>query len=224
MGENPTVRVFLAILMGCLGASAFSQVSIFNSPNAAGNTAARNSWLAASSILSPDVLEDFEGYTVGSSQNGAPLVGGLTITDLTAPAYATVQSAGSFFGGSLPVGKGLALKENHTLRFDFTAPTAYVGMLTFDDSGSDVRVYLEDSSFVDFNNLDVAGSSGANAEFLGFFSAGPKIVRLDYHGTGGDGEWGIDNVEFAAVPEPGLLLAAGAGAALFFRRRRQKGA
>lgn len=216
------MRVFLAVLMGCIGAGALAQVSIFNSPNAAGNTAARNSWLAASSILSPDFLEDFEGYSVGSSQNALPLIGGLTITDLTAPAYATVQTSGSFFGGSLPVGKGLALKENHTLRFDFAAPTAYFGMLTLDDGGSDVRVYLEDSTWVDFTNLDTAGSSGANAEFLGFFSAGPKIVRLDYFSSGGDGEWGVDNVEFAAVPEPGLLLAAGAGAALFLNRRRKK--
>lgn len=216
------MRVFLAVLMGCIGAGALAQVSIFNSPNAAGNTAARNSWLAASSILSPDFLEDFEGNSVGSSQNALPLIGGLTITDLTAPAYATVQTSGSFFGGSLPVGKGLALKENHTLRFDFAAPTAYFGMLTLDDGGSDVRVYLEDSTWVDFTNLDTAGSSGANAEFLGFFSAGPKIVRLDYFSSGGDGEWGVDNVEFAAVPEPGLLLAAGAGAALFLNRRRKK--
>lgn len=182
----------------------------------------RNAWLAASGILSPDYLENFESYAVGSSLSGSPLIGGLTMTDLTSPATATVQTSASFFGGSLPVGKGLALKEDHTIRFDFLTPTSYLGMLTLDDGGSDVRVYLEDSTWVDFNNLDTAGSSGANAEFLGFFSNGPKIIRLDYFSEGGDGEWGVDNVEFAAVPEPGLLLAAGAGAALIMRRRRKQ--
>lgn len=221
-GRNTRVRVPFILVFGCLASASLAQVSIFNSANAAGNTAARNAWLAAAGILAPDLTEDFESFSLGTNLSGALLTGGLTITDLHASPYASVQSAGSFFGGSLPVGKGLALKENHKIQFNFAVPTSYLGILTMDDGGSDVRIYLDDSTTVDFNNLDTAGSGGANSEFLGFFSAGPKITRIDYYGQGGDGEWGIDNVQYAAVPEPGALLALGAGAALLAARRRRK--
>jgi hypothetical protein len=221
-GRNARVRVPLLLVLGCLSAGSMAQVSIFNSASSAGNAAARNAWLAAAGILAPDNLEDFESYGLGTNLSGSLLSGGLTITDLHASPFAQVQSASSFFGGSVPIGKGLALKENHKIQFDFAAPTSYFGILTMDDGGSDVRIYLDDNTTVDFNNLDTAGSSGANSEFLGFYSNGPKIVKIDYYGQGGDGEWGIDNVQYAAVPEPGTLVALGAGAALLASRRRRK--
>lgn len=214
------VLVSLAVL-GAVAAS-FGQVSIFNSSSAANNTATRNNWLNAAGITAGDIFQDFESYALGTNLSGASVGGGLTITELNAIPFMQVQSSSSFFGGSVPFGKGLALKENRTIRFDFDAPVSYFSLYSLDDGGSDMRVHLENGTFVDFNNLDTAGSSGANGEFLGIFAAGQKIVRIDYAGQGGDGEYGFDNFEYQAVPEPGLLLAGGVGLAMLVKKRRQK--
>lgn len=212
--------VSLAVL-GAVAVS-FGQVSIFNSSSASNNAATKSSWLSAAGITAGDVFQDFESYALGTNLNGAALGGGLTISEISTNPFMQVQSNGSFFGGSVPFGKGLALKENRLIRFQFDAPISYFSLYSLDDGGSDVRVHLENGTFQDFNNLDVAGSGGQNAEFLGFFATGPKIVRIDYAGQGGDGEYGFDNLEYQAVPEPGLLLAGGVGLALLVKKRRQK--
>ena len=213
----------LVLLSLCFGsASAFAQVTIFNSANLGNNTATRDAWLTAAGIVNSEVFEDFESYAVGTSMNGAPLLGGLTITDTHASPYATVQSAASFFGTTQPFGNGLAMKENHMYRFDFAVPTQYVGLIDLDDSGSDIRVILTDNSFVDFPNLDGTSGSGQTGEFLGFVSTGAAIARIEYASDGGDGEWGVDSVEYAAVPEPTSMLALGSGLLLLARRRKLK--
>jgi hypothetical protein len=221
-GRNTSVRVLVSLAaLGAVAAS-FGQVTLFNSASAANNAATKNSWLTAAGISAGDVFQDFESYALGTNLNGSAVGGGLTISELSANPFMQVQSSGLFFGGSVPFGKGLALKENRTVRFDFDAPISYFSLYSLDDGGSDVRVHLENGTFVDFNNLDNAGSGGANAEFLGIFAAGPKIVRIDYAGQGGEGEYGFDNFEYQAVPEPGLLLAGGVGLALLVKRRRNQ--
>jgi hypothetical protein len=221
-GRNAGVRVLVSLAaLGAVAAS-FGQVSIFNSSTSANNAATKSNWLNAAGITAGDIFQDFESYSLGTNLNGASLEGGLTISELSASPFMHVQSNASFFGGSVPFGRGLALKENRLIRFQFDAPISYFSLYSLDDGGSDVRVFLENGTFQDFNNLDVAGSGGQNAEFLGFFAAGPKIVRIDYAGQGGDGEYGFDNFEYQAVPEPGLMLAGGVGLAHLIKKRRRK--
>lgn len=212
--------LFVFVFMGS-AVAAFSQVVIFNATTPTDNASQRTSWLAAAGIGAPTFLEDFEGYAAGTNLNGVGLVGGVTITDTNATPSVTAQSAASFFGGSVPDGMGLALRENRTLNFQFAVPTHYAAMLDIDDSGSDVTVFLTDNSSFVFNNLDTTASNGASGEFLGFVSTGLPIAKISFITAGGDGEMGIDNLEYGAVPEPTSIVAVGLGLAAFARRRRR---
>ncbi|MBX3096920.1 MAG: PEP-CTERM sorting domain-containing protein [Fimbriimonadaceae bacterium] len=199
---------------------AMAQVTIYNSPNVAGNVAMRDSWLLAAGIASPMFTENFESYAIGTDLNGMPLIGGATWTDTNSVPSVTVQSSSAFFGGSIPTGQGLALFENRTFTVALSAPTSYIAFYDIDDGGTDVRVLLQDNTFVDFNNLDSTAVGGDSGEFLGFHSAGSPIVGLSILGDGGDGEWGIDNLQYGAVPEPATVIALGVGALALLRRRK----
>lgn len=212
--------LFVFVLTGA-AAAAFSQVTIFNSASSAGNDAMRTSWLTAAGIGAPTFLEDFETYAAGTNLNGSALGGGVTITDTNSAPSVTAQSSSAFFGGSIPFGMGLAMREDRTFSFLFAAPTHYVALVDIDDSGSDIRVYLTDNSSFAFNNLDSTSTTGLSGEFLGFVSAGLPISRIEYTASGGDGEWGIDNLEYGAVPEPGTMAALGLGLVAILRRRRK---
>ncbi|MBX3096919.1 MAG: PEP-CTERM sorting domain-containing protein [Fimbriimonadaceae bacterium] len=201
---------------------AMAQVTIYNSPNVAGNVAMRDSWLLAAGIASPMFTEDFESYAIGTDLNGMPLIGGATWTDTHSAPSVTVQSSSAFFGGSVPTGQGLALRELRRFTVNLAAPTTYIAFYDIDDGNTDVRVLLQDNTFVDFNSLDGTATSGDSGEFLGFHSAGSPIVGLSIWGDGGDSEWGIDNLQYGAVPEPATVIALGAGALALARRRRRK--
>lgn len=208
-----------AFFLGAVGTQA--QVTLFNAATPGDNAATRTAWLAAAGVLAPEFTEDFESYAIGTSLQGTPLAGGVTITDTNAAPIISVQSSSAFFGGSVPFGQGLALREGHTYNFAFATPVAYIGMYDIDQGDSDIRVFLSDSTFVDFLNLDSTNSSGSSGEFFGFVASGVSIVGISYFADGGDNETGLDNIEFGVVPEPATITILGIGAAAILRKRRK---
>lgn len=209
----------LAIIAGA--AISQSQVTIFNSPDPGSNVATRDAWLAAAGVAAPASFEDFESYSLGTSLQSVPLIGGATITDSNAAPVISVQSSSAFFGGSVPFGQGLALREGHAYTFAFTAPITYFGFYDIDQGGSSFRVFLADSTFVDFSGLDSTGSSGSSGEFVGFVSAGPMITSIQFNADGGDNEVGIDELQYGAVPEPATMSLLGLGALALLRKKRK---
>jgi len=210
-----------SIAVGLLAAAgtSFAQVTLFNSPDTTSNAATRTNWLTAAGVAAPDVMQDFESFSVGTNLSGVSLPGGMTITN-TSNNSALVQSSSAFFGGSLPFGtNGLAAAENRVFEFTFTSPLTYLGLYEMDSSGTDYRVFLADNTFVDFNDLDPTASSGQSGEFVGFVTTGPAIVAMRVNTSGGDGEMGFDEVQFGAVPEPATMAALGLGLAALLRRR-----
>ena len=199
-----------------------AQVTVFNSPDVATNAATRDAWLAAAGITSPNFTEDFESYSIGTVLQSTPLIGGATITDSNASPIISVQSSSAFFGSSVPFGQGLALREGRTYNIVFAVPTTYVALYDIDQGGSDFRVFLSDSTFFDVLNLDSTASSGSSGEFLGFVSTGVAITEIRFNASGGDGEVGIDDLQYGAVPEPATLTLLGLGAVAVLRRKRRK--
>jgi len=73
--------------------------------------------------------------------------------------------------------------------------------------------------------FDTTNSSGDSAEFHGYVvdGGGPLITRVSYNTAGGDGEWGLDNLEYSTpVPEPGTMAALALGLAAFSRRKARR--
>jgi hypothetical protein len=207
---------------GCVTANA--DALFFDSASFAGNAAMRASWLAASGVAAPDFMEDFEAFTVGTNVNGSPLAGGATVTHTTGNAF--VQSSTGFFGGSNPVGtRSLAVGEGSTVLTTilFTAPVDYVGGLEIDKPVGSLTVVFTDLT-TDSIALAATATSGNSAEFWGVYrNDAPQITEVRIlAGNGGDGEHGVDNIEFGVVPEPSTIVVLGASLlGLAFLRRKK---
>lgn len=214
-----------AVALGCaVMGSASAAVMFFNSTTPAGNAAERATWMTAAGIGSPTYLEDFEAIALDTNVHGVTLTGGLVITDTSGPAAAFVRGDSSFFGGSNPVGtRSLAHNELAYLQLDFAGGVDYVGGLDIDHTGTGIIVTYSDSS-TSTHTLEGTGVSGDSAEFWGFYrNDQPKIVRLQMNAAG-DGEWGIDNIEFGPepVPEPATMALVGFALGAVVRRRSRK--
>lgn len=214
--------VFLA--SGLVATTAFSSAGaiFFNATTFANSAAERDLWLNAIGITAGDNFVDFESITVGTNVNGVDLGGGLSISHPNGNAL--VQSAASFFGSSNPIDtRAVALQEiSGTITLNFATPVDYVGGFDIDMPGGTLRAVFTDNSSAQIT-LDTTGSSGDTAEFWGVWrNDAAAISRIEFIATsGGDGEWGLDNLEYGAVPEPGTLLAIAAGVALSRVRRRR---
>lgn len=207
-----------------MGVLASATPTYFNATTNGNSAATRDSWLLASGITGGTFLVDFESETVGTNLNGVNLAGGLTITHPSGSAV--VQSASSFFGTSNPIGQNaLALAEGSVAAvLTFATPVDYVGGYDIDKPGGTIRVTLTDNSVHTFSS-DTTGSGGDSAEFWGLYrDAGPAISMVEFVSvSGGDGEWGLDNLEYgsAVVPEPATMTALGLGLLAVVRRRRK---
>jgi hypothetical protein len=210
-------------LVAGLSASSMAAPMFFNSTSFANNATVRNDWLTAIGISGGDFLVDFENFAVGINLNGVDLGGGVDVSHPTGTSL--VQSNSSFFGGSNPIGtRALALAEVvNPIIISFATPADYIGGFDIDMPGCILRATFADNTTAQIT-LDATATSGNTAEFWGIWrNDAPGITRVEFLGTnGGDGEWGLDNLEYGLVPEPGTLLAlaAGLGAAAFRRRRR----
>ncbi len=183
----------------------------------------RDAWFDAIGISDPQFLVDFESPTVaGLNVHDIPglFPAGLVIRD--ADAGSATVSSGPVFGGSNPVDNfAVAQNERPFLELDFSlSPVDYVGVLDIDHSGTTVVVTFLGGTTQNFL-LDTTGASQDSAEFAGFYRNDQPRITLVQFDASGDGQWGIDNIEYGIIPEPSrvvlLMIALGGIAA---RRRR----
>jgi len=218
------MRFIALISVVVAGAGSHASVQFYNSPDFASNGATRSLWLSDLGISAGDTLVDFESYSVGLNVHGVDL-GGVTV--LHPGSSAVVQSSSAFFGSSNPIDtKALALLETGgTITLNFTAPVMYAGGFDIDKPGSTIKATLSDNSSFTFSH-DTTGSSGNSAEFWAFRSLAPTlgITKIELIATsGGDGEWGLDNLEFGGepVPEPATMAALALGLGAVAKRRKR---
>lgn len=223
------LRVIGVLVLGsALASSACASVQFFNSSSPANNAATRASWLAAAGVGAPAFLEDFESSALlNTNVSGVSgvLAGSLTITDTSAAGAAYVRNSSTYFGGSNPVdSQALAHNELAYLRLDF-GPNGvdYVGGLGLDHGDTGIIVtYVGGGTST--HSLEETGATGNTAEFWGFYRNDmPRITRIEMNASG-DGEWGVDNIEFSAtpVPEPGTVALVGLALAAAARRRAKR--
>lgn len=196
-------------------------VSLFNATAPADNAAQRLAWLSASGIAAGTHFQDFESIAVGTNIHGVPLAGGLTITH--SQGNAIVQSSPSFFGGSNPIdSRALALRNSSSLftLLTFASPVDYFAAYDIDSPSGTVTLTFEDTT-TSTVLLDTTSSGGDSAEFWGIYRNDmPRIAQIRFAPGGGDGEVGLDNLEYGVVPEPASLAAVGLGLLALARRRR----
>jgi hypothetical protein len=221
------LRHLLAPLAALLASPAVAQVLIFNSPVPATNKATRADWLAATGIVTPEYLVDFEsGFTDNENISGVSglFPAGFVITDTSGANAAIIKSGAGSIKGSNPVGN-FAVTQNELpyLRLDFTAfPVDYVAFQDIDTAGTTGIVELEGGATVNVSFGTTPGT-GDSAEFLGFFRNDQPRITAILLDASGDGLWGIDNIEYGrAAPEPGTCALFAAGVLTFagFVRRR----
>jgi len=198
-----------------LAAPARATVMVFNSADSASRDTELASFLSTLGIAEAEHLVDFESFAVGTnlSDQAGLLPGGLVIRD-TGPGTpeAIVRSSSSEFGDSTPLGgsgKALAHDEGASLEFDFSArPVDYVSLFDIDHTaGSGAEIEFVGGEIIGLLAIP-EGTSGApdDAEFFGLWRNDmPRITRVALD-VGGDGEWGIDDVRYGRVPEPGAAL------------------
>lgn len=200
---------------------------IFDSDIPADNATVRLSWLAAIGIAAPRYLEDMEsGFTNGQNVSGVSglFAGGLVITDTSTAHKVLVTQGNNSIGGADPVGTtALAHNEKAYLELDFSAqPVDYVGLLDIDHTVTQEVVI----TFVG-GGKQTTDFEGANeAEFVGIYRNDMPRITLVQIDVTGDGEWGIDNIEYGQpVPEPEswLLMLAGMALVIGTGRRSIRG-
>lgn len=218
------MRFLGLIFVVSIGAGSQANVQFYNSPDFASNGATRSSWLSDLGISAGDTLVDFESYTVGQNLHNVDL-GGVTVTHPGSSAL--VQSSSSWFGTSNPIDtKALAMIESGgSIALTFATPVMYAGGFDIDKPGSTIKITLSDDSNYSFSH-DSTTSSGNSAEFWGVRSLVPTlgITKVELIGTtGGDTEWGLDNLEFGGepVPEPATMAALALGLVAVAKRRKR---
>lgn len=218
--------VKITLLAGAVAFGTVSQAAVlfYNSSSPTNNVATRATWLAAIGIGSPDLIEDFESIALDTNISGLTglLAGGIVVTDTTSDGEAFVRGDSSYFGNSNPVGtRAVAHNEGAYLEIDFGAGVDYVGGIDIDHTGTAMIVTYVGGATSN-HSLESTSGSGDSGEFWAFYRNDmPRITRIQLNSSG-DGEWGIDNLEFSnPVPEPASLAALGVGILAVLRRRRR---
>ena len=210
----------------CLATAAHGGGVTFNAATPGDNDAARADLLAAVGVTTPEFLVDFEsGFTEGQNVHGETglFPGGLVFNDTGAGTpEAIITGLPSNLGGSNPVGSfSVSHDEGRFLEVNFTAGKAasYVGFLGIDHTAGEVVVTYEGGATESFS-IDATGAGGDSAEFFGIWQNDMPAIRIVSVDIGGDGAWGLDNIEWGLVPEPGSLALVGLGGLGLLRRRR----
>ena len=216
-----SAKIFLTWAAIVAGASIQAAPLIFNSTAPAGNASARASWLAACGIASPDILADFEALPLGNIHGVANVYPGLTVT--SSNSIANVTNSSGALGGSTPIGlQAMAAAESQLYTLSFASPVDYVGLLHMDLSSLTVTVTYTDNTTSNHTVSTSGGTTGNTSVFFGIYrNDQPAIQSILLNGDGGDGEWGVDNIEYGAVPEPATMVAVAAGILGLARRRRR---
>jgi hypothetical protein len=215
------IAVFATIIHGAFPAPVFAGAIIFNANITADNNTQRTAWLAAIGIAAPAHLVNFEsGFADGQNIDGMGLGSGFFLDDTSSANAVTIECRPGTIGGSTPIGNCAAEhNEQAFLVFDFTSnPVDYVGFFDIDHTpGNGGRIFFVGGATQDIT-LDTTGSGPGFEEFYGIFRNDmPRIERVAID-IAGDGQWGVDNIEYgqepAETPEPGPLVTLGLGLVL----------
>jgi hypothetical protein len=208
--RSASFMVACAVFVLAGAASVCAQMMTFNSASPAENAATRDAWLAATGIATPQFIEDFEAYALDVNLHNMAINGGAVIRDTTLAGAVFVRGSSGFFGGSDPVGtRAAAHNEQQFLELDFSAsPIDYLAFQDIDTSATTITVMFVDNTTASFT-IETTGASGDTAEFVALYRNDQPQIRLVRLDASGDGEWGIDTIEYggmpAPVPEPATL-------------------
>lgn len=193
----------------------------FASGSFGNNTTVRMNWMTATGITAPEHSAIFDDLADGNIHGVANVYPGLTIS--SSNSLATVTGNASLLGSSNPIGlKAVALAENSVQTLTFATPIDYFSFISIDASTVAITVNYVGGGTSNHSNGSSA-SSGNTGVFFGLFrNDQPQITSVILDGNGGDGEWGLDSVEYGVVPEPGTMLVLGLGAAAAMAKRRRK--
>ncbi len=213
---------FIALAsVAALGSALMAAPLTFASGSFGNNATVRMNWMTATGITAPDHSAIFDNLADGNIHGVANVYPGLTITSTNSSAIVT--SNASLLGSSNPIGlKAVALTENSVQTVTFATPIDYFSLISIDASSVAITVnYVGGGSSVHSNGS--SSSSGNTGVFFGLYrNDQPQITSLILNGDGGDGEWGLDNVEYGVVPEPGTMLVLGLGAVAAVAKRRRR--
>jgi hypothetical protein len=207
------IRLALATAGLTLGFGAQAGLLTFEAATSANNASTYAAWLAATGAATAQHTANFEsGFAANQNISGVGGLfgGGLVITDTSAAGQAIVRSGAAVINGSNPIGTfALTHNEQAFLQFDFSAaPVSYFGAYSIDQAGTNVMIDFVDGSSASFS-IATTNASGDSAEFFGFVSQGGPLVNRIRFDANGDGRWGLDNLAYGTVPEPGSLALAG---------------
>ncbi|MCK4999518.1 MAG: PEP-CTERM sorting domain-containing protein [Anaerohalosphaera sp.] len=178
----------------------------------------RSQWLLDIGIAAPDTTLDFEsGFSQDQNILNVGLAGGLTVSSTSGYAYVTNSSSDT--GGSLPIGTyGVAIDEGDNYTFSFSSQITYFAFYMYDQGTTGMNINYADGTS-ETVTIPPSGASGLNGKFMGLVSdkniASLYIPRVN----GGDGEVGMDNLEFGYVPEPASLTLMSLGVLTLIRRK-----
>lgn len=183
-----------------------AEILTFNSNTPSDNVGIRQQWLNAMGISNPRYRVSFErGFANGQNISGTSFGGGLlVITDASPSRRVIIRSGTGVIGGSNPVGVYSATQnEQPYLVLDFSnSPVDYVGFQDIDQSGTTGIVTFTDGQRVNIS-FETTAAQGNSAEFLGIYRNNrPRITKVELDASG-DGNWGIDNIEFGVRLDSG---------------------
>ncbi len=187
-----------------------ASATTFYSSGYTGMAAERASWLGDLGISTPDTTVNFEsGFLQDEDILNDTLAGGLTISSPNGYGYVTNDP--SDLGSSSPLDTyALAVDERDVYTFNFNTPISYFAFYMLDHGATTLTINFASGDTEDAI-ITAGGATGFDGIFFAF-SADQDISSLYIPITGGDGEVGIDNIEFGApVPEPATIFLFGTG-------------
>lgn len=209
------------IIVGTLCCSALASADPleFISANFASNGTTRTSWLTTMGISSPTVSGIFDDLPDGNIHGIANIYPGLTLSSSNGSALVTGLS--SQLGSSNPIGtKAVALVEDITVTLTFAQPVDYFSYISIDAGDVAITAFYTDASTSTHAGGSPASSGDAGVFFGLYRNDRPQITSVTLFGTGGDNEWGLDNIEYGTVPEPATIVALLTGTFVAARRRK----
>ncbi len=218
--SNWTIMAIAFPLFLLIGISDLNAALVtFNSPDYAGSAGTRTDWLNAIGIGTPQYLVNFEtGFSDGQNVSGVTNLfpGGLVITDLYGTTEAIIRSGSGVINDSNPVGSfALTHDEAGNLELKFSTPVDYIALRDIDSNGTTVTVYFANNGGSTSFSIETTAADGDSAEFLGIWRNDMQKIERVTLNAGGDGRWGIDNIEYgqkaAPVPIPAAAWLLGSG-------------
>lgn len=212
-------RVFCLSCLFVFCAVVSASVTVYTSSYSTMDTV-RSQWLADVGVVSPDTTLDFEaGFDQDQNILNTALTGGLTISSADG-GYAYVTNDKNDTGGSYSIGTGVAIDEDDSYTFAFSSNITYFAFYMYDQSSTNLNINYADGTSEQVS-IPAGGAGGYNGAFFALVSYKDISSLYIPNVNGGDGEVGMDNIEFGYVPEPASLTIMSVGLLALTRKKRQ---